>query len=75
MPLGNMTVAFIGSGIMGEAMIKGLLNKQLIPASQIIASDTREARVQELAAQYGLRGTTDNNEAAEAADILAAARR
>ncbi len=28
MSLGNMTVAFIGSGVMAEAMIKGLLNRQ-----------------------------------------------
>jgi pyrroline-5-carboxylate reductase len=65
-----MNVAFIGSGVMGEAMIKGLLNKQLIPANQIVASDTREDRVKELIAQYGLRGTTSNLEAADGADIL-----
>jgi pyrroline-5-carboxylate reductase len=70
MSFGNMNVAFIGSGVMGEAMIKGLLNKQLIPANQIIASDTREDRVKELVTAYGLRGTTDNLKAADGADIL-----
>ncbi len=70
MPLGNMTVAFIGSGVMAEAMIKGLLNEKLLPAQQIIAADPREDRVKELSALYGLKGTTDNNAAAVAADIL-----
>ncbi len=70
MPLGDATVAFIGSGVMAEAMINGLLNKQLIASSHIIASDTRDDRVKELEKRYGLKGTTDNNFAAEAADIL-----
>lgn len=70
MTLGNMTVGFIGSGVMAEAMIKGLLNEKLLPAQQIIAADPREAHVKELAAKYGLKGTTDNDEAAEASDIL-----
>lgn len=70
MSLGNVTVAFIGSGVMAEAMIKGLLNDKLLPAQQIIAADPREDRVQELSTTYGLKGTTDNDSAAVAADIL-----
>jgi len=70
MSLDNMTVAFIGSGVMGEAMINGLLKKKLIAPGQIIAADPREDRGHELAAKYGLRATTDNREAAEAADIM-----
>jgi pyrroline-5-carboxylate reductase len=71
MPLDNMKVAFIGSGVMGEAMIKGLLNKQLLNADQIIAADPRSDRGDELLERYpGLRFTADNNTAAEDADIL-----
>lgn len=70
MALENMKVAFIGSGVMGEAMIKGLLNKGLIAPEQIVAADPRAERVAELQAAYGLRGTTDNHQAAENADIL-----
>lgn len=70
MALANTTVAFIGSGVMAEAMIKGLLKENLLPAQQIIAADPREERVKELSAQYGLRGTTNNDEAAQTADIL-----
>jgi len=70
MSLENMTVSFIGSGVMGEAMINGLLSKKLVSPGQIIASDPREDRGRELAAKYGLRATTDNGDAASAADIL-----
>ena len=37
--LENMKIAFIGSGVMGEAMIKGLLNRGLTTADRISASD------------------------------------
>jgi pyrroline-5-carboxylate reductase len=63
-------VSFIGSGVMAEAMIKGLLHKNLLKADQIIAADPREDRGDELVERYGVRFTVDNNEAAESADIL-----
>ena len=66
----NQKIAFIGSGIMGEAMMKGLVSKQLLQPSQIIAADPREDRGVELEQRYGLRFTTDNAAAADEADIL-----
>jgi pyrroline-5-carboxylate reductase len=68
--LENKTVSFIGSGVMAEAIINGLLNQKLISASQMIAAEPREDRCRELTARYGLRTTGDNAEAAAAADIL-----
>jgi len=66
----NKTVAFIGSGVMAEAMIGGLLGKSLLTSDQIVASDAREDRAHELTARYGIRATTDNAAAAESANIL-----
>jgi pyrroline-5-carboxylate reductase len=66
----NKTIAFIGSGVMAEAMIKGLLNQKLLTSDQLIAADPREDHGRELVARYHLRFTTDNAEAARAADIL-----
>ncbi|MFO7322946.1 MAG: pyrroline-5-carboxylate reductase [Chloroflexota bacterium] len=66
----DKTIAFIGSGVMAEAMIGGLLNKKLIEPAQIIAADPREDRGRELSARYGIRSTTNNVEAAEAANVL-----
>lgn len=66
----NKTVSFIGSGVMAEAIIGGLLNKGLVTPDQIIAADPREERAHELTARYAIHATTDNIEAAEAAEIL-----
>jgi pyrroline-5-carboxylate reductase len=70
MPLENMTISFIGSGVMGEAMIKGLLNKGLVNPDQVIAADPYPERLQELHDRYAIHTTCDNNEAAEKADLL-----
>ncbi|MCB9453629.1 MAG: pyrroline-5-carboxylate reductase [Anaerolineaceae bacterium] len=70
MPFENLTLSFIGAGMMGEAMIKGLLNKQLIRPEQIIAADPYEERGRQLVERYGLRYTSDNGEAAQEADLL-----
>jgi len=68
--LNGNTIAFIGSGIMGEAMIKGLLRQNLVAPGEIIASGPREERGRELVERYGIRVTTDNVEAATGADIV-----
>ena len=64
------TLAFIGSGTMGEAMIKVALDKGLISPQQIIASDIRAERGAELVERYGVRVTTDNPTAVDGADIV-----
>jgi len=63
-------LAFIGSGNMGEAMIKGGLNRELVTPEYIIASDPRQERVQELAKRYGIHVTTDNVQAVETAEVI-----
>src|SRR5579871_961559 len=70
MALENKTVSFIGSGVMAEAIIQGLLNQKLVTADHVIAADPREDRGRELKDRYGLHFTTNNVEAAQAADIL-----
>jgi len=66
----NLTIAFIGSGNMGEAMISGLLTKKMIEPQQIIAADPRIEHLESLHTRYGMRYTTSNLEAATQADIL-----
>lgn len=68
--LSNTTLAFIGSGIMAEAMIKGILNNHLTDPSRIIASGPRPERGRELEQLYGVRGTTNNKEAVQAGQIV-----
>ena len=70
MAFNGETIAFIGAGVMGEAIIAGLLHQRLVDARSIIASDPRREHVQGLADKYGIRATTDNLQAASEADVL-----
>jgi pyrroline-5-carboxylate reductase len=68
--LDEQTIAFVGSGVMAEAMIRGLLREGLVTPEQIIASGPRPERGQALFDRYRVRTTTDNVEAADGADIV-----
>ncbi len=70
MALQNTRVAFIGSGVMAEAMMKGLVDQGLLTGDQIIASDPRRERGHELVARYGVNFTQNNAEATENAGIV-----
>jgi len=67
--LTNATLSFIGSGVMGEAMIRGILAQRLIEPEAITASDPLPDRLQTLHGRYGIRTTTDNLAAARAGTI------
>lgn len=66
----DQSVAFIGSGIMGEAMIRGLLNQKIVAPEQIIAADPFPERLAEIRDRYGVRATTNSAEAAEAGQVI-----
>ncbi len=66
----NTTLAFIGSGMMAEAMITGLVRQQLIDPQRVVAAGPRAERGRELADLYGVRWTTDNEEAAEEGEVV-----
>jgi pyrroline-5-carboxylate reductase len=63
-------IAFLGSGAMGEAMIQGLLTKQMAAAEQIVAADPVEARRRQIGQQYGVSATPSNLEAVADADVV-----
>ena len=63
-------IAFIGPGVMAEAMIAGLLRKQLAKPENITAAGPREERGAELQKKYGIKITTDNAFAASHADVV-----
>jgi len=68
--LKETNIAFIGSGVMAEAMIKGLVGQGLMPAQNITASGPRPKRGAELAERYGIQVTEDNVAAATGCDIV-----
>jgi pyrroline-5-carboxylate reductase len=63
-PLRAVQLSFIGSGVMAEAIIAGLLRKRLVAPAQIIGSHPRESRREELHAKYGIRTHESNRQAA-----------
>ncbi len=69
-PLADRTIATVGSGVMAEAMIAGLLRGALVTPSQVIASHPRAERREELADTHGIRTVASNTEAVEAADVV-----
>jgi len=63
-------IAFIGSGVMGEAMIAGILRQGLAPIQSLIAADPRSERIEELTTLYGIQMTSDNSVAINQADVV-----
>jgi pyrroline-5-carboxylate reductase len=68
--LQDARLGFIGSGAMGEAIISGLLNKNVVGASNIVASDPVEKRRQDMTTRFGIRAVADNREAVQDASIV-----
>ena len=69
-PLANATIATIGSGVMAEAMIAGLLRGELVAPGQVIASHPRGERREALEREYGIRTVADNLDAVREADVV-----
>jgi pyrroline-5-carboxylate reductase len=66
----DLRIAFIGSGVMAEVMLKGLVDLRVVPPERIWAAGPRAERAEELTARYGVCTTVDNTEAARNADLL-----
>ncbi|HVV81701.1 MAG TPA: pyrroline-5-carboxylate reductase [Kofleriaceae bacterium] len=66
----DKTIAFLGAGNMAEALIRGLIHGNVVPAEKIFASGPRTERLDELRTAYGIRVSTDNAEIARHAQIL-----
>jgi pyrroline-5-carboxylate reductase len=69
-PLSERTIATVGSGVMAEAMIAGLLRGELVSPDQIVASHPRAERRDHLRAEYGIRVVSDNRQAIDGADVV-----
>ena len=63
-------VAFVGAGVMAEAIIKGLVGRQWIDPARIVAADVRPERGIELRERYAVAFTSDNREAVAGADVV-----
>ena len=66
----DRTVAFLGGGRMGEALIAGLLRSGGRSADEIVVTARREERARELAERHGVAATLSNPDAVEGAKAL-----
>jgi pyrroline-5-carboxylate reductase len=69
-PLAGRSLATVGTGVMAESMIAGLIRGKLVAPDQVIASHPRQERRDELARQHGIRVTASNVEAVTGADVV-----
>lgn len=63
------SLCFIGGGNMARSLIGGLIARGRDP-KRMIVSDPMQAQLDSLQHQFGVRGTTDNAEAARGADVI-----
>jgi len=61
--LSNCRLAFIGCGVMAEAIIAGLLRQKLVGPEQIVGSHPRQARREEMHVKYGVEMFERNRDA------------
>ena len=69
-PLTQRTIATVGTGMMAEAMIGGLLKGRLVEPGQLVASHPRAERRDHLSGEYGIRVVPSNLEALRDADVV-----
>ena len=68
--LQDVTIATIGTGVMAESMITGLLKAREVDPAHVVASHPRAERREHLAREHGIRTVESNREAVEGADII-----
>ncbi|HSG87115.1 MAG TPA: pyrroline-5-carboxylate reductase, partial [Candidatus Limnocylindrales bacterium] len=69
-PLQDRTIATVGTGVMAEAIIAGLLRAGLVEPGQVVASHARPERREHLEREYGIRAVASNVEAVQDADLV-----
>ncbi len=65
-----MKIVFIGGGVMGEAMIKSVLNRRLASPGDIIVSDVSQARRTAIEKSYHVQTTAENGMAATRGEVV-----
>lgn len=63
-------LAILGAGVMGEALLSGVLASGKFGPAQVVITDTRAARLAELSARYGAGTCECNADAVKDADLI-----
>ncbi len=65
-----MNIGFIGGGVMGEAMVRGIINKGITTPNKIFVSDISAERRNLLEQKYRVTSTRDNQDILSKSDIV-----
>ena len=63
-------LAVLGAGKLGETLIKGLLEADVISVANVTVTAGHQPRLDQLKERFGVAGTLSNSMAAESADII-----
>lgn len=63
-------LVIVGAGVMAESMVAGLLNREMVAPSQIIASHPRVERRDQLEHRFGIGTVESNRKAVEQGDLV-----
>jgi pyrroline-5-carboxylate reductase len=66
----DMTLGVVGVGKLGEAIVGGLLRRNIVPVENIAVSVRHEESLQRVADRLGIRATLDNREAVAGRDVV-----
>jgi pyrroline-5-carboxylate reductase len=66
----NICLGIIGGGVMAEAILSRLLERQIYPPSLVLVSEPMTQRRNFLSQTYQVKVTADNREAAKASEVL-----
>jgi pyrroline-5-carboxylate reductase len=70
MNMNNRTIGFIGAGNMAEALIRGLLTANILPAANVRATDVQPDRLDHMRTTYRIHGSTDNQDIVRTSDVV-----
>lgn len=68
--LKDQKISILGTGNMGEALVRGLVQSNSSNPQNIICTDVREDNLEEIQRKYGVTTTVDNVEAVKVSDIV-----
>lgn len=68
--LSDQKIAFIGPGVMAEAMVGGLVERAGVPPAKITLSGPRPERLKELETRFGVQSVTDNRAVVDGAGVV-----
>lgn len=66
----NLKIGFIGAGVMGKAIIKGLINSNFIESKNITASEVTQESADKVSEEIGIKTFINNKELVKSSDII-----